>query len=221
MEKTECRLNVTVTREVECNYLVYLPQGSDAEDERGSPLMLFLHGAGERGEDLDSVKVHGPPRRIEEGAELPFIVVAPQCAAGQWWEAEVLGALLSKIEAEHNVDPCRVYVTGLSMGGQGAWALGDTFPGRFAAIAPICGPLVRGANPRNFLNVPVWCFHGAMDSVVNIEDSVAMVRMLRDAGCEVRFTVYPDANHDSWTETYDNPELYEWFLQHPKRGQDK
>jgi hypothetical protein len=110
------------------------------------------------------------------------------------------------------VDEERIYVTGLSMGGFGTWDLASEYPQRFAAIAPICG----GGHPEeawNMRHLPVWVFHGAKDQVVNIGLSEIMVKSLKKYNNKVKYTIYPDANHDSWTETYNNPELYEWFLQ--------
>jgi hypothetical protein len=113
------------------------------------------------------------------------------------------------------VDADRIYLTGLSMGGFGTWNLAMTWPGRFAAIAPICG----GGNPRNawsIRHIPTWVFHGAKDPVVPLSMSEDMVSALRQYNGQVTFTVYPEARHDSWTESYDNPELYSWFLEHTR-----
>lgn len=190
------------------NYWFYLPEEYYNNEE--TPLLLFLHGAGERGDSLDLVKKHGPPK-ILENESMPFIVVSPQCPKEQWWDVELLNALVEKIISGYNADRQRVYLTGLSMGGYGTWALAAKHPDKFAAIAPICG----GGDPEwaeALKNTPVWVFHGAKDNVVPHERSIEMVEALKKAGGEVKFTLYPDANHDSWTKTYDNPELYEWFL---------
>jgi len=217
MKGSEERLEMTIAREVRCNYLIYFPSDYEEGTEPGFPLLMFLHGAGERGDDLDQVKVHGPPKLIEAGEELPFVVVAPQCPAEQWWTPEIPDAVMTKVVGQHNIDVDRVYVTGLSMGGYGTWLLANAHPGRFAAIAPICGPFAW-VEPQNFVDLPIWCFHGAMDATVPVEDSIKMVKMLRGAGCDVRFTVHPDAEHDSWTETYANPGLYEWLLGQRRKG---
>ena len=129
-----------VTKTVEMDYLLYLPPEYGETDE-DVPLMLFLHGMGERGDDLEKVKKHGPPKLIDAGKDFPFIVVSPQCPRWSWWPTEVkaLDALLDKICEEYRVDEGRVYLTGLSMGGYGTWALAEHSPDRFAAIAPICG----------------------------------------------------------------------------------
>jgi predicted peptidase len=197
-------------------YLLYLPEGYDPGGEAW-PLLLFLHGAGERGDSLDLVKAHGPPRLVEEGHAFPFLLVSPQQPPGAWWDPAALAALLDDVEARHRVDPDRVYVTGLSMGGFGTWALAILQPDRFAAIAPVCG----GGEAEGVCairDVPAWAFHGALDSVVPLARSAEMVDALYACGGNPRFTVYPEADHDSWTETYANPTLYEWLLSHRRGG---
>ena len=197
------------------DYLLFLPQ--DYEKKDSWPLMLFLHGAGERGDDLELVKKHGPPKIVETKKDFPFILVSPQCKSRRWWEPFELTALLDDVVAKYKVDEDRIYVTGLSMGGFGTWSLASHTPDRFAAIVPICG----GGEPywtRRFVHLPVWVFHGAKDFAVPLERSEEMVEALKKHGGNVKLTVYPDAGHDSWTETYDNPELYEWLLQQ-KRGE--
>lgn len=212
-EQAPQRIRVQVVRTVLCQYLLYLPPSyGEGGSDRHWPLMLFLHGAGERGNDLDRVKLHGPPKLIEQGKEFPFIVVSPQCPAGKWWDSQVLGQLLDHLEATLAVDRDRIYVTGLSMGGFGTWNLAARYPHRFAAIVPICG----GGNPAEAAklnDLPIWAFHGEKDSVVPIRQTRDMIKAIEAAGGYPRFTVYPEANHDSWTETYNNVELYAWLLQ--------
>ena len=196
--------------QVKLDYLLYLPSGYDSEPSW--PLLLFLHGAGERGDDLELVKKHGPPKRIAQGKEFPFIVVSPQCPAGRWWQPQELVVLLDEIAENYRVDQDRIYVTGLSMGGFGTWALAAYSPDRLAAIVPICGGGERYW-ARMFAHVPAWVFHGAKDPAVPLERSETMVESVKKQGGEAKLTVYPEAGHDSWTETYDNPELYQWLLQ--------
>ncbi len=191
-------------------YLIYLPKEYSESD--AWPLVLFLHGVGERGSDLEKVKRHGPPRLIAEGKQFPFLVVSPQCPEGRGWKPAELLAILDEIFAKYKVDRDRVYVTGLSMGGFGAWALAAFAPDRFAALVPICG----GGDSRTaakIAHIPTWVFHGAKDHVVPLASSERMVKALQEQGAKVKFTVYPEAEHDSWTETYATPELYEWLLQ--------
>lgn len=202
-QKLERTIKVTMA------YLLYLPQ--DYAQKDSWPLLLFLHGAGERGSDLNRVKVHGPPKLIEGGKHFPFIVVSPQCPNGQWWQPHELAALLDEIVEKYKVDVDRIYVTGLSMGGFGTWALGGFSPDRFAALVPICG----GGDPmtaRRLAHVPVWVFHGAKDPVVPLSASERMVEALKKANGNVKFTIDPEAGHDSWTKAYNDPELYRWLL---------
>ncbi len=205
-----------ITKTIKIEYLLYLPR-QYYESEEPMPLILFLHGRGERGDDLEKIKKHGPPKILQDKDDFPFVVVSPQCPDDTWWSAEVLDALLDEVLAEYRVDEDRVYLTGLSMGGYGAWSFAQASPGRFAAVAPICGGGER-RRARLIKDIPIWVFHGAKDNTVPIKESQAMVDALEECGGNVKFTIYPDAGHDSWTETYNNPELYEWFLRH-KRGE--
>jgi predicted peptidase len=194
------------------NYLLYLPKDYDDSDKL-FPLVLFLHGMGERGTDIEKVKTHGIPKLISEGKEFPFIVVSPQCPDEYFWNDDVLIALLDEIEENYRVDKNRIYVTGLSMGGHGTWTLALAQPNRFAAIAPVCG----WGHPVEFCklaHMPIWVFHGAKDFVVPLSLSEQIVEQLKACGStKVKFTIYPEATHDSWTETYNNEELYKWFLE--------
>lgn len=194
-------------------YRTYFPKGY-RKTGKGRPLLLFLHGAGERGSDLVALTKTALPKHIEDGdLDLPFVTVCPQCPEGSWWDELALEALLNKVIADYNIDESRIYLTGLSMGGRGTWQLANRVSHRLAAIAPICAPFMW-VNPVPFKRLPMWVFHGVMDSVVPITDSIKMVRMLRNMGCNVEFTTYANADHDSWTATYTNPKLYEWFMSH-------
>ncbi len=207
------RFEATVTRDLACSYLLYLPADYGRDAQQRWPLILFLHGAGERGNNLDLVKKHGLPKILQNRTDFPFIVVSPQCPRGQWWNNQVLIGLLDEIMARYAVDPRRVYLTGLSMGGFGTWSLAIEYPDRFAAIAPICGGGIPYQLDR-IRHVPVWAFHGARDNIVPLFESKRMVETLERMGGQAMLTVYPQAEHDSWTATYNNPKLYEWFLEH-------
>ena len=207
-----------LTTRLQQDYLLYLPENYD--DGRNYPLMLFLHGAGERGDGsadaMELVKVHGPPKLIAAGRHFPFIVASPQCKTDSWWNAVELSILVDHLESNLNVDKDRIYVTGLSMGGFGTWALAMHQPERFAAIAPICGGgNALAARYMKPITSAVWAFHGAKDSVVPLSASKGMVDVLKQQKhANVQLTVYPNAEHDSWSETYDNDELYTWLLRH-------
>ncbi len=213
-----------VTRTLRLNYLLFLPAGYQAQAGTRWPLLLFLHGAGERGTNLALVAVHGPPKRVRTHPDFPFILVSPQCPNGERWQDDALLALLDEVSERWRVDTNRIYLTGLSMGGYGSWSLGIKFPERFAAIAPICGGgetidvLLAGRSKAAALkSLGVWAFHGGKDPVVPLAESERMVNVLKKVGCkDVELTVYPDAGHDSWTEAYNQPRLYEWFLEHSR-----
>jgi predicted peptidase len=201
------------------DYLLSLPEGYGADVTKRWPLILFLHGAGERGTNIWLVAKHGPPKI--DLAKKEFIIVSPQCPEGKIWSNDLLLALLDDIEVKYRVDTKRIYLTGLSMGGFGTWSLGLSHPEKFAAIAPICGggelitPLL--ADKTKLASLAIWAFHGAKDPVVPLEESERMVKLLKKYNVsEVKLTVYPEAQHDSWTETYANPELFEWFLKHSR-----
>ena len=240
------KFQTQLTKKVDLGYLLYLPPGYDAKAAKKWPLILFLHGAGERGTNLPLVSMHGPPKLVKKNPPVPknetdaaradretgtkllrenFIVVSPQCAVGERWDSDALLALLDSVIASQKVDAGRVYLTGLSMGGYGSWALLGHAPERFAAVAPICGGgnsigiLLPGSGKAAALKtLPVWAFHGAKDPVVVLAESERMVTAVKKAGAkDVQLTVYPEAQHDSWTATYNNPKLYEWFLSHERK----
>ena len=194
----------------EARYLLYCPDRYDSDREKRWPLLVFLHGAGERGDDLELVKIHGPPKLIEAGRKMNFIVASPQLALGEWWSPDMVAWLTKDLISTLKVDPERVYLTGLSMGGYGTWETAAKYSELFAAIAPICG---RGdpATAWKLRHIPTWIFHGAKDSVVPIKHSEDMNEALKKYD-NVKYTVYPETDHDSWTETYLNEELYKWFL---------
>lgn len=230
----------TIEKKVGYTYLLSLPTGYEASPGRAWPLLVFLHGSGERGTNPWLVAKHGPPKLLHgqpaPAGESPeararreaaarsladnFIVVSPQCPPNVWWDDDAVGALLDEIAARHRVDSRRIYLTGLSLGGFGTWSYAMRNPGRLAAIVPICGGgepgLVRRiarTRKAELTRLPVWAFHGAKDTTVPLSDSVEMVEALKKVGAtNVQLTVYPEAKHDSWTETYANPDLYAWLL---------
>lgn len=216
MQSNDESFSTTVQVDVSISYRTYFPKDY-AEDGEPFPLLYFMHGSGERGTDLDRLELATLPRFIKEGLELPFVTVCPQCE--EMWNTRSLDLLLDEVIEKYNVDPSRVYLTGNSMGGLGTWMLANVAADRVAAIAPVCPPSTR-INPENFKGLPIWCFHGAMDSVVPISEAVKMIRQLRDVGCDVKFTVLPDADHDTWTPAYNDPELVRWFLSHTKQSTD-
>jgi predicted peptidase len=219
------------------SYLLHIPKSLEHQSDRKWPLIFFLHGAGERGDNLDLVKIHGVAKIVDNQEDFPFIVVSPQCPTDSYWpqELDTLNALLDKIIADNPVDTNRIYLTGLSMGGIGSWQLALAHPDKFAAIAPICGAISIPVLRRNefelstttkelyarlplLKDVPVWAFHGDQDDIVPMDETEEIIQLLNNAGGDAKLTVYEGVGHDSWTETYDNPKLYEWFLQHHQKN---
>ena len=202
----------------------YLPKGYDAKAAKRWPLMLFLHGAGERGDEVRKVEVHGPLKLINAGQDLPFIIVAPQCPSGHLWDSDSLLQLLDHATKTFNVDEKRIYAVGLSMGGYGTWKLGLCYPEKFAAIVPISGGgdlldiiLVNPEHAAALKTLPVWAFHGAEDPVVPVNESRRTVDFLRKYGDpDVKLTIYPNTQHDAWTKAFEDPELFTWLLQHER-----
>lgn len=198
-------------------YLLHLPPRHHG-GSGGWPLVLFLHGAGERGDDPVAVLRAGFPARLRDDPAFPAVVVMPQCAPGKTW-LDYEGALLELLdEAERHLatSPRRVHVTGLSLGGMAAWYLGARHPERFASIVPICGsvppfpdfPQAVGALRRT----PVWAFHGVEDPVVPVAHTLVLVEALRRAGGHPRLTLYADLGHVSWDAAYADPALVGWLL---------
>jgi len=200
------------------------------------PVVLFLHGAGERGDDNLQQLVHGAkefadPLRREQ---FPCYVVAPQCPKGKKWSEvdwskesstlptessesmQAIKELLDEMVEDGRVDANRIYITGLSMGGYGTWDAIARYSNFFAAAAPVCG----GGDPTTvdrFAKLPIWCFHGRQDSDVKPIRSQEMVEALKKIGSAVKYTEYPDLKHDSWSATYSNPKLYDWMFAQSKR----
>jgi len=221
-KQQSCTLDKTITRQIHMEYLLYLPK-EYGKTKQQWPLMLFLHGAGERGNNIELVKKNGLPNLIEQGKDYEFIVVSPQCPSETTWSnlTEDLNALVDDVVGRYSTDPNRLYVTGLSMGGFGTWDLIARYPDKFAAAAPICGG-GKMLSAKAITDIPIWVFHGAKDPVVPPAESEKMVQAVKNAGGKkIQLTIYPDAQHDSWTQTYDNPKLYEWFLEQKRQTKTK
>lgn len=210
----------TLIKRVSSDYLLYLPDEYSEASRELWPMVVFLHGSGERGTNLELVKVHGPAKLIDEGKKFPFIVLSPQCPAHQDFDPETVFSLIEHILKEYHIDTDRIYVTGLSMGGSATWDLAMLHPDYFAAIAPVCGRVNRNYPNRaaDLLHMPIWAFHGANDNIVPVIEQAKQIDALRDLGSKAKFTVYPTLDHDCWSETYNNPDLYEWLLKQ-RRGQ--
>ncbi len=195
-------------------YLCYLPQDYAKSDSK-VPLLLFLHGRGESNGPLSKVASWGPAKYLAAGEQLPYVVLSPQCPKTAWWaddgQQALLIALLDHAEKTWRIDPQRIVVTGLSMGGYGTWRLCADHPARFAAAAPICGAGEVAWAPR-LTKLPIWAWHGTVDRAVPHEKSVVMVEAIQKAGGDkVLFTSLEHVGHNSWEAAYRSPDLWRWF----------
>lgn len=206
---------------VQVNYLLYLPESYGQDPQKRWPLILFLHGRGERGDDLELLKKHPLPKILEQKTDFPAVVISPQLSLERFWWSDMidpLNALLDQIQVEYAVDPQRVYLTGLSMGGFGAWEFALRYPTRFAAVVPIAGGYREGSRnvPENICNlkdIPIWVFHGGGDTTVPSFHSEILVEALQACGSDVRYTLYADTEHeDSFLQAYAEPELFPWLF---------
>lgn len=197
-------------------YVVYVPREYDPA--QAWPLIVFLHGAGERGDNGLAQTEIGLGRALRFWPHrFPCLVVMPQCPPGVWWDGAVadIDTALADTLRDYSVDPDRVYLTGLSMGGYASWQYGAAHADRFAAIMPICG----GGNPADadkLAAVPIWAFHGAKDDVVPVAETRKMVEAVRKAGGDVQYTEYPDLNHNSWDAAYSEAKAARWLLEQRK-----
>lgn len=199
------------------NFLLYLPDRY-AGLPGPWPLILFLHGAGERGDDLGLVKREALPRLLERNRDFPFVVVSPQCRRKKEWSWQVLDRLLTEVLEKYRVDAARIYVTGLSSGAVASLELAMLRPERIAAAVAVA-PNHPPGDVCRAKSVPIWLFHNAFDERVPARVSRRLARSLEDCGGEVRLTTFPQAGHDAWSDAYARGDLYAWLLEHRKAGQ--
>ncbi|MGW9685969.1 carboxylesterase family protein [Flagellimonas sp. 2504JD1-5] len=195
-------------------YYLYYPEGYDSDIDQEFGLMLFLHGGGESGGNLEEIKENGPPKLLVEGKQFPFLVLAPQNPhKKKWWNTEAVMQLLDSVVITNRVDNKRIYLTGLSRGGSAAWELATQYPNKFAALAVVCGmaplPYAHWIDKK----MPIWVFHGDEDKVISVEESDKMVAKLKQMNYDVKYTRYKGVGHNSWSRAYTNDSLYTWFNQ--------
>ncbi len=209
-----------LSRTLDVHYLLYLPGDYGQDPQYQWPLIIFLHGASERGDDPSVITRYSIPAFLTNTLAFPFMVLSPQSPEDSWWsnQTDVLDALLDQIQATYAVDPKRIYLTGQSMGGFGTWAMALKYPARFAAVVPVASgyDITSDVVPPNICDlkdVPIWVFHGALDDIVLPDQVTAMVQALQACPGNVRFTLYPDADHlGSSNRAYADPQLYDWLL---------
>ena len=210
--KSEFKKEVKVEKSI--SYILDLP--NDAKSKL--PLIVFLHGSGERGVNLEMVKAHSPftyKNLIKE----PVAILAPQCPENTWWDTQAIYFLIKEIVQKYKIDESRIYLTGLSMGGWGTLKLAGEHPEMFAAVAPVCAPTDRVmlANIHNYKEMNIKIYHGGMDNVVLPENAFNFWMALHPVNPKAELIVFPNDNHNSWDSTYSNPEFYQWMLQSVKK----
>lgn len=209
--KTEFKKEVKKIQKI--SYIFDYPQ--NAKDK--VPLIVFLHGSGERGSNLEIVKNYIPftyKNLIKE----PVAILAPQCPENVWWNTTTIYNLIKKIGNKYKIDTSRIYLTGLSMGGWGAWKLANEHPEMFAAVAPVCAPADRWmrATAERYKDLPIKIFHGGNDDIVSPENSIEIYQAIKKVNPNVSLTIFPDDNHNSWDSTYSDPKFYEWMFSQRK-----
>ncbi len=197
------------------NYVLYVPPDYDRSPGSTWPLILFLHGSEQRGDDPVRLQEVTDLTLVDVPGAFPFIAVYPQCPDNTLWPPAALKDLLDAVEASLRIDRTRVYLTGVSMGGYGTWQMAAAYPDLVAAIAPLSAVSDVPDVPR-LRAIPTWVFHGALDRNVPVTESRRMTAALESAGADVRLTIYPNLGHDCWRTTYRDSRLYLWFLSHTK-----
>jgi predicted peptidase len=198
-------------------YLVQLPQDYAVQTNRLWPLVFYLHGIGEWGDNLNKVLRFGPPKLIASGKGLPCIVVSPQVPKGYFWfrESNAMLEILEEVLATYRVDKRRIHLTGNSMGAYGAILLAAREPERFASLVPVCGG-VDFVDSLRLRDVPIWAFHGEDDPIIPVEESRRLVALVNGIGGKARLTTYPGVGHNCWDRAYDDPALWDWMLSQKK-----
>lgn len=212
-QEIKATFNKNIREQHQISYILDLPPAAT----KPIPLIVFLHGSGERGTDLEKVKAHSPFSYRHLIPE-PVAILAPQCPPDTWWDTEAVYQLIREIQSKYNIDASRIYLTGLSMGGWGTWKLSNEHPEMFAAVVPVCAPSDRWmrATIHRYKGLPIKIFHGGNDDIVNPVNSIEIYQALKKINPDVSLTIFPDDNHNSWDSTYSDPKLYEWMLSQKK-----
>jgi predicted peptidase len=214
-QEIKAELNKEIKRTEKISYILDYPQKAKGN----VPLIVFLHGSGERGNNLDLVKVHSPftyKNLIKE----PVAILAPQCPADSWWDTVTIYNLIKEIQKKYKIDASRTYLTGLSLGGWGTLKLALEHPEMFAAVVPVCAPtdMIMYANINRYKDLNMKIFHGGMDDIVLPENAFKFYQKLHPVNPSAELVIFPNDNHNSWDSTYSDPKLYEWMLSKKKEN---
>ena len=212
-QEIKAELKKEIKKEQKISYILDYPKNAKGK----VPLMVFLHGSGERGNDLEMVKAHSPFTYKNLFPE-PVAILAPQCPKDVWWDTEAIYYLIKEIQEKYQIDDSRIMLTGLSMGGWGALKLAMEHPELFSAVVPVCAPIDRLMKVRvsQYKDLPMKIFHGGNDDIVSPMNSIEIYQEIKKVNKNVELTIFADDNHNSWDSTYSDPKLYEWMLAQKK-----
>jgi len=201
-------------------YLAYLPDGYDKNDAKAWPLIIYLHGSSCKGNNLEKLKKYGPPFYLDRGMNVDAIVISPQCPSNKnWTYGTWFESFYKELKDKYNIDPSRVYLTGMSLGGFGTWDIASRYPDYFAAIMPLCG----GGQTRmveTLKDIPTWVFHGEVDRKVSLSRSVQMVDALQELGSKPKFSILKGQGHGI-QKVYSDQNIYKWLLSQHKHAFEK
>jgi predicted peptidase len=201
-------------------YLLYLPKTYSAGKKK-YPLVIYLHGGSQRGNDLSKLKGYGLPGLVSKGKDFPFIIASPQCPADRYWSTENwFDSLYEELVSKYRIDTNRVYLTGISIGGFGTYITAMDHPDKFAALVALCGGCNDADTPRicSLSHIPIWAFHGTADNKIPISETERIVRGLQNCRGDIRFTRIPGAGHGIEYLYETKPEIYSWMLRHRRKS---
>ncbi|RXM46635.1 prolyl oligopeptidase family serine peptidase [Flavobacterium sp. YO12] len=217
--ETTGKIKTVVVTNYELGYVLHKPLNTKEK----KPLIVFISGDGEKGKDLEKVKINGPLKYLKSH-QLDAYVLAPQCKEDENWDTESIYQLILKIQKENKIDSERIYVTGLSSGGWASWNLAFAHADLFAANVPVAGfvDLIQLEKACEIANIPTRIYHGLLDDVVNVNYAITIYKELKKCNAkDVQLTIFDDAGHDSWTRVYDNPEIYNWMFKQKRTNTNK
>jgi hypothetical protein len=201
-------------------YLAYLPSSYDKDDTKAWPLIIYLHGSSCKGNNLEKLKKYGPPFYLERGMQVDAIVISPQCPSNKNWTVGTwFESFFTELKEKYHIDPSRVYLTGMSLGGFGTWDLASRYPEYFAAIMPLCGG-GRTSMVETLKDIPTWVFHGEVDKKVKLQRSQEMVKAMQEVGSDPKFSILKGQGHGI-QKVYSDQTIYEWLLSHQKKAYER